>query len=95
MRLTPGAQRERLGGLWTDAGGDAWLAASVRAAPEKGRANVALIALLADRLGCPKSMFSLESGNTNRLKRVRIIGGADRMPTDRITALFKPEADAS
>ncbi len=95
MRLTPGARREGIGGLWTDATGDAWLAASVRTVPEKGKANAALIALLADRLDCPKSMFSLESGDTNRLKRVRIIGGANRMPTDRIAALLKPEADAS
>lgn len=95
VRLTPGARQEGIGGAWTGAGGDAWLAASVRAAPEKGKANAALIALLAKRLDCPRSMFSLESGDTNRLKRVRIIGGADRVPIDRITALLKPEADAS
>lgn len=96
MRLTPGARREQLGGLWTDAHGDAWLCASVRAVPEKGRANIALIALLADRLDMPKRMFSLESGDTNRLKRLRITGDGGALSPDRITALLiERQADAS
>jgi uncharacterized protein YggU (UPF0235/DUF167 family) len=76
IRLTPGSARERLGGSWTDEAGACWLAARVRAVPEKGKANAALIALLAGALDWPKGAISLESGDTNRLKRLRIVGAA-------------------
>ena len=75
MRLTPGAAKDDIGGGWTDAQGGHWLSARVRAVPEKGKANAALIALLSKRLDWPKRAILLESGDTNRLKRLRIIGG--------------------
>ena len=75
VRLTPGAAKDDLGGGWTDAHGARWLSARVRAVPEKGRANGALIALLSKRLDWPKGAILLESGDINRLKRLRIIGG--------------------
>jgi uncharacterized protein YggU (UPF0235/DUF167 family) len=77
-----------VGGGWSDANGDAWLAASVRAVPEKGRANSALIALLAKVLSVPKSTISLESGDSNRLKQLRITGGAKAVSLDRLTTLI-------
>lgn len=55
----------------------AWLSAWVTAPPDKGRANAALIELLADALGVPASAISLESGAGSRLKRLRIDGGDD------------------
>jgi uncharacterized protein YggU (UPF0235/DUF167 family) len=72
VRLTPKAARDSLGGLWVDEKGAAWLMASVRAVPEKGRANAALILLMAECLDVPRSRISLEAGDTNRLKRIRI-----------------------
>lgn len=60
--------------------------ARVRAVPEKGKANAALIALLAKRLDWPRSAILLESGDTNRLKRLRIIGGGGA--SARLTALI-------
>nr|WP_218647373.1 DUF167 family protein [Sphingobium lactosutens] len=75
VRLTPGSAKEEIGGEWTDAHGAHWLSARVRAVPEKGRANGAMIALLAKQLDWPKGAILLESGDTNRLKRLRIIGG--------------------
>ncbi|HEX7858626.1 MAG TPA: DUF167 family protein [Sphingobium sp.] len=72
VRLSPRAAHEKIGGLWTDAGGQTWLSASVTAPPDKGRANAALIGLLAGTLGLPRSSISLEAGETSRLKRVRI-----------------------
>lgn len=72
VRLSPRAAADRIGGLWTDAGGQHWLAASVTAPPDKGRANAALLGLLADMLGRPRSSLSLEAGETSRLKRIRI-----------------------
>ncbi|MCB1421300.1 MAG: DUF167 domain-containing protein [Nitratireductor sp.] len=68
IRLSPGARKEALGGLWADEHGRAHLKASVRAVPEKGLANKALIALLAKQTGTAKSLVTLESGSTSRSK---------------------------
>ncbi len=87
VRLTPGSSQEALGGAWTDEKGAHWLSARVRAVPEKGRANVALIALLAKGLDWPKGAILLESGDTNRLKRLRIIGGGSAAA--RLTAIIE------
>lgn len=76
VRLTPRSAKEGFGGLWRDEKGAAWLQAQVRAVPEKGRANKALIALLAKRLAIPARDIRLESGDTSRLKRFRLLGHA-------------------
>lgn len=85
VRLTPKASRQRLGGTWADADGKNWLQASVAAPPDKGRANAALIALLAKALKIARSSILLETGDTNRLKRLRIL---DCTPATE-TALFE------
>lgn len=72
MRLTPGARGDQFSGVHLDADGKAWLKAAVRAAPEKGRANVALIAMLAKATGIAKGRFDLVSGHTSRTKTLRI-----------------------
>ncbi|WP_449325374.1 DUF167 family protein [Sphingomonas bisphenolicum] len=87
VRLTPGAAKEDIGGGWIDERNARWLSARVRAVPEKGRANAALIALLAKGLDWPRSAILLESGDTNRLKRLRIIGGG--RASARLTALIE------
>jgi len=46
----------------------------VRAAPVDGQANEAVIALLAKRIGVPKSALSVVRGESGRLKRIRIEG---------------------
>ncbi|BAK65004.1 conserved hypothetical protein [Sphingobium sp. SYK-6] len=74
VRLTPRAARERIGSTFADAHGQRWLQVSVTAPPDKGRANAALIALLARRLRLPQSSILLETGDTNRLKRLRLTG---------------------
>lgn len=72
IRLTPRAAAARIGGCWTDAKGQDWLSASVTAPPDKGKANAALIDLVARSLDVPRSSISLEAGETSRLKRLRI-----------------------
>lgn len=42
--------------------------------PIEGRANLALIAFLAERVGVPKSSLRLLSGDSSRRKRVLIAG---------------------
>lgn len=95
FRLTPGSTREGIGGLWTDEKGVDWLGARVRAAPEKGRANTALIALLAKALDWPRSAISLESGDTNRLKRLRIKGGGQALAMTRLTVIIEERGKAA
>lgn len=73
IRLTPKASRDAVGGLF-QAQDKAYLQARVRSVPEDGRANQALIELLATELGVPRSTLSLVSGHTARLKTVRIEG---------------------
>ena len=72
IRLSPRAARERIGGTFTDSAGQRWLQASVTAPPDKGKANAAVIVLLARLLKRPASSIFLETGDTNRLKRLRL-----------------------
>jgi uncharacterized protein YggU (UPF0235/DUF167 family) len=44
----------------------------VTATPEAGKANAAVLALLAKALGVPKSALSIVRGETGRDKRVRL-----------------------
>lgn len=74
VRLTPRSAKEDLGGVWRDEKGAAWVQACVRAVPEKGKANAALIALIAKRLDIPAKGIAIESGDTARLKRLRLTG---------------------
>jgi uncharacterized protein YggU (UPF0235/DUF167 family) len=78
VRLTPSGGADRIEGVACDSAGRAHIKARVRAAPEDGKANAALEAMLARRLGLAKSAVSVERGATARLKSVRIVGvGAD------------------
>ena len=73
VRVTPRASKDAVDGLWHDADGAAWLALKVRAAPDDGQANKAVIALLGRTLALPKSAITLESGGAARLKRFSIV----------------------
>jgi len=48
----------------------------VTAAPEKGKVNAAVIEVLAEALGLPKSALRIVSGETSPLKTVEIDGDA-------------------
>ena len=74
VRLTPRARKDDIAGLVEAGEGRQALAVRVAAPPVEGAANRALIALLAKRLGIPRSSVSIESGETSRLKRVRLHG---------------------
>jgi uncharacterized protein (TIGR00251 family) len=65
----PGARRNGLVGLHLGR-----LKIAVTAAPEKGKANTAIAAELAQLLSLPKSRVSLLSGDTHREKRFLVEG---------------------
>lgn len=72
VRAQPGASKDAIEGLGEDASGQTFLKVRVRAIAEKGKANAAVAQLLAKALGVPKSAVSVEKGETQRIKTVRI-----------------------
>jgi uncharacterized protein len=74
VRLTPKGGRDAIDGVVTLSEGREVLAARVRAAPDKGAANAALVLLLADVFDRPKSAVTIMAGDTARLKQVRVTG---------------------
>jgi len=74
VKLMPGSSANRIDGL--DVGDEgAVLKIRVTAAPEKGKANKALIKLLAKETGIAGSRFEVVSGATSRKKRLNIADG--------------------
>jgi uncharacterized protein (TIGR00251 family) len=69
LRVTPKSSQEAIVGWHGGA-----LKIKVCAAPENGRANEAVVDVLADALGVPQKSVTIESGETSRNKRVRIHG---------------------
>jgi uncharacterized protein YggU (UPF0235/DUF167 family) len=67
--VSPGAKRSEVVGRQ----GEAWKL-RVTAAPERGRANEAVCALLADVLGVPRSSVRVVAGATARRKVVEVDG---------------------
>jgi len=74
VRVTPHAGRDAIAGVEQRDDGSAVLRVRVRAVPDKGQANAAVIALLARALAVPKSSISISSGATARLKTLAISG---------------------
>lgn len=74
VRLTPKSSRDAVEGIAHLSDGRAVLKARVRAVPEAGAANDALLRLLAKSLSLPPSGLSLELGGTSRLKTIFIAG---------------------
>jgi uncharacterized protein (TIGR00251 family) len=69
LRVSPGAGRARIVGRY----GDAWKV-RVTAPPEHGRANEAVLRLLADTLALPRASVALVSGHGGRDKVVELTG---------------------
>ena len=74
VRLQPKASENRIGPVVTDSGGGAILKVAVTAAPVEGKANKALIKLLAKSWGLPKTAVSVKRGASGRLKTLFIEG---------------------
>jgi len=74
VRLQPGAGKSDIGGAVTRADGVVVLRAWVTAAPEGGKANAALIALLAKAWRLPKGSLEIVSGHTGRNKTLFVAG---------------------
>jgi uncharacterized protein (TIGR00251 family) len=78
VRVSPGARQPGIAGRH----GDAW---KVRVAepPEDGRANEAVLRLLADTLDLPRARVTLVSGHSSRDKIV-LLDGMEQAQTERL-----------
>ncbi len=95
VRLTPKSSAARIAGV-EDRGGKPVLKAYVTTPPEDGKANAALVALIADWLGVTKSAVAMAAGQKSRLKSVSVGGDAGAL-LEKIAALLTdaPEAKGS
>lgn len=81
VKAVPGASRDQVAGAVGDR-----LKVRISAPPEGGKANKAICRLLAKAIGAKAKDVSIESGQTNPEKIVRIVGAtvkgvAERLPT--------------
>ncbi len=73
VKVLPRSSRTEIAGRENDV-----YRVKLTAPPVEGRANKALIAFLAEKLGVPKRDIEIVSGKTGRLKTVRINGMSER-----------------
>src|SRR6476660_6909759 len=81
VRVSPGAGRTALVGRH----GDAWKV-RVTEAPERGRANEAVLRLLAEALTLPRTALTLVSGHGTREKIVELTGIGPALIERRLSA---------
>jgi uncharacterized protein (TIGR00251 family) len=85
VKAQPGARRTAIVGVHSGA-----LRVAVAAPPEKGKANAAIAALLAETLGCKTAQISLLAGATARQKRFLIAGLTPEELRRRLEPLVSP-----
>lgn len=76
LRVTPNAGMSRIDGIERRDDGSTVLRIRVTAPPDKGKANKAVLALLAKALGVPKSSIEIVAGETARQKTVHVTADA-------------------
>jgi len=79
IRLTPRAGSDRLLGVVAAGDGRRALKASVTAPPQNGRANEALLQLLAHAWEIPRRDLAIVTGAASRHKTVRVAGDPHRL----------------
>ena len=79
LHIQPGAKKTEIAGVHGDA-----LKIRLAAPPVDGKANAALIAFVADRLGLAKSAVTVKSGHSSRRKVVEVTAA----PADTVTRLL-------
>ena len=74
VRVTPKSQRDEVAGVHHAADGSTALRVRVRAVPEDGKGNKAVIETVAAAFEVAKSTLSIRSGETSRNKTLLIAG---------------------
>ena len=91
VRVQPGARREALIGRLES--GEWKLAVS--APPEDGRANDAVVELLAELLGVKRRQVSVARGHSSRAKQVEVEGMSAAEAERRLVAALEPKRDVN
>ena len=86
IRLTPKSSRDAVDGIETRGDGDV-IKARVRAVPEDGKANAALLALIAKWLDVPPRAVELVGGGKSRIKTITVAGDTARLSATLATVL--------
>ena len=81
LRVQPGARREAVEGPVALRDGGIALAVRVSAPPEGGKANAALVKLLAKTWKLPKSALTIVAGHGHRQKTLLIAGDPKALET--------------
>lgn len=92
VRLTPRVSGDRIDGVAADAAGVPTLKARVTAVPEAGKANAALLKLLAKHWKLPKSSLSVAGGARDRNKVVHVAGDPETL-YEHLARWFKERHD--
>lgn len=74
LRVTPRGRADRIEGRGQDASGAPHLRLRVSAAADKGKANDAVLKLLAKVWRLPRSTLAITAGETGRTKQVTVSG---------------------
>ena len=82
VKVVPGASQTRIVGLLGNA-----LKIRVQAPPEKGKANIAVIEVLAKFLGVPSHHLTICTGYTSQIKVVEVEGVSDAELAQKLSAL--------
>ncbi|MDR2850393.1 MAG: DUF167 domain-containing protein [Verrucomicrobiota bacterium] len=83
VKATPRARASEITGAEPE-----WLRVRLQAPPVDGKANAALVELFAKRFGVSKRTVEILSGDTSRLKRVKLHG----LSEETVRAALIPEA---
>jgi len=86
LRVSPGAGKAGIVGRH----GDAWKV-RVTAAPEHGRANEAVLRLVAEALAVPRDALTLVAGHGGRDKIVELTGLAPALVERRLSSAAAPD----
>ena len=86
LRVSPGARRAHVVGRH----GDAWKV-RVAAPPEGGRANEAVVRLVAETLSLPRDAVTLVSGHGARDKIIQLAGLDETQIEQRLTSAAEKE----
>jgi len=92
VRATPKGGRDSIDGMAQLADGQTVLKARVRAAPAEGKANAALVRVIAKAAGIAPSTVSLMGGETSRLKTFRLKGDPQALAVAFERTLGKPKS---
>ena len=79
LKVAPRAVSSSVQGVEVDAAGRGYLAVRVNAPPEAGKANAAVIKLLARRWRIPQRALEVISGASGRRKVLQIYGAPDAL----------------